>query len=99
MSQISRRPRGRPSGCPRRRGRSRNGQAPTKGRQAGQRRAGLILISPTLILVLVMVVLPILWTVSWRFSVRLINIRTAGVFGAYTLDNFDGFFTSVSCTR
>jgi multiple sugar transport system permease protein len=58
-------------------------------------RAGLALISPTFVIVLVMVVLPILWTVSLAFQqVRLLNIRTAGVFGDYTLDNFRAIFTS-----
>jgi multiple sugar transport system permease protein len=58
-------------------------------------RAGLALISPTLVIVLVMVVLPILWTVSLAFQqVRLLNIRTTGVFGDYTLANFEAIFTS-----
>jgi multiple sugar transport system permease protein len=58
-------------------------------------RAGLALISPTLVIVLVMVVLPILWTVSLAFQqVRLLNIRSAGFFGDYTLANFQAIFTS-----
>ena len=42
-------------------------------------RAGLALISPTLVIVLVMVVLPILWTVLLAFQrLRLLNLRTSG---------------------
>jgi multiple sugar transport system permease protein len=60
-----------------------------------EQRAGLTLLSPTLILVLVMVVLPILWTLVLAFQrVRILNIRTAGIFGPYTLDNFDNVFSS-----
>ena len=56
---------------------------------------GSALISPTLVIVLVMVVLPILWTVSLAFQqVRLLNIRTTGFFGDYTLANFQAIFTS-----
>jgi multiple sugar transport system permease protein len=58
-------------------------------------RAGLTLIAPTLIIVIVMVVLPILWTFSMAFQrIRLINLRSAGIFGDYTLNNFRGIFTS-----
>jgi len=58
-------------------------------------RAGLALISPTLVIVVTMVVLPILWTVSLAFQqVRLLNISTAGVFGSYTFENFRGIFGS-----
>ena len=58
-------------------------------------RAGLALISPTLVVVLAVVVLPILWTVLLAFQrVRLINIRRAGIFGEYTLTNFERVFTS-----
>jgi multiple sugar transport system permease protein len=74
--------------------------APTGGgrrdfKRRSDARAGFALISPTLVIVLVMVVLPILWTVSLAFQqVRLLNIRTAGVFGDYTLANFEAIFTS-----
>jgi multiple sugar transport system permease protein len=58
-------------------------------------RAGLALISPTLIIVLVMVVLPILWTVLLAFQrLRLLNLRTTGLFGNFTLNNFDNVFGS-----
>jgi multiple sugar transport system permease protein len=60
-------------------------------------RTGLALIAPTLIIVIVMVVLPILWTFSMAFQrIRLINLRSAGIFGDYTLGNFLGIFTSTS---
>ena len=42
-----------------------------------------------------MVVLPILWTISMAFQrIRLINLRSAGIFGDYSLNNFRGIFTS-----
>ena len=68
----------------------------SSGRQRrADARAGLILIAPTLIIVIVMVVLPILWTFSMAFQrIRLINLRSAGIFGDYTLNNFRGIFTS-----
>ena len=68
----------------------------TRGRQRrADARAGLALISPTLIIVVVMVVLPILWTFSMAFQrIRLLNLRSAGIFGDYTLANFRGIFTS-----
>jgi multiple sugar transport system permease protein len=58
-------------------------------------RAGIGLIAPTVIIVLVAVVLPIIWSISLAFQhVRLINLRTAGIFGQYTLDNFVAVFTT-----
>jgi multiple sugar transport system permease protein len=45
--------------------------------------------------VLVLVVLPILWTVVLAFQdLRLIQLRTAGLFGDYTFDNFADVFGS-----
>ncbi|MFC7589254.1 hypothetical protein ACFQYP_40430 [Nonomuraea antimicrobica] len=65
-------------------------------------RAGLALISPTLVITLVVVVLPLLWAVMLAFQdVRLINIRRVGIFGHYTLENFfyvvsePGFWSSL----
>jgi multiple sugar transport system permease protein len=58
-------------------------------------RAGLALISPTLVLVVVMVVLPILWTVLLAFQrLRLLNLRSSGLFGEFTLSNFEDVFSS-----
>jgi len=58
-------------------------------------RAGLSLIAPTLVIVVVVVVLPILWTIMLAFQrIRLLNLRSVGFFGTYTLDNFQGVLTS-----
>jgi multiple sugar transport system permease protein len=63
-----------------------------RGREA---RAGLTLISPTVVIVLTLVVLPIVWTVAMSFQdLRLIQLRTAGLLGDYTLGNFVQVFTS-----
>jgi len=71
---------------PRRRG-------PTLAQQ--EARAGITLLSPTLIVVLFMVVLPILWTVVIAFqSLRLRNLRTRLFDFQFTLDNFDTALTS-----
>jgi len=60
-------------------------------------RAGLALITPTLVIVVVMVVLPILWTVLLAFQrLRLLNLRSTGLFGNFTLENFANVFTSGS---
>ncbi|WP_240197110.1 carbohydrate ABC transporter permease [Nonomuraea lactucae] len=65
-------------------------------------RAGLTLIAPTLVITLVVVVLPLLWAIMLAFQdVRLINIRSAGLFGRFTLENFayvmsePGFWTAL----
>jgi multiple sugar transport system permease protein len=81
----------------------------TQARRGAMRRAearvGLLLISPTAVVVLAVVVLPILWTVMLSFQqLRLIQLRTAGLFGEYSLDNFtevvasDGFWESLRTT-
>ncbi|MFS0894661.1 carbohydrate ABC transporter permease [Microbacterium sp. 179-I 3D3 NHS] len=60
-----------------------------------ENRAGLVLISPTFIIILVAVVLPIIWAISLAFqNVRLINVRGTGIIGEYTLDNFVDVLTS-----
>jgi multiple sugar transport system permease protein len=70
------------------------GRRPLTRRQQ-ENRAGLIYLSPTLIVVLVVVVLPILWTVMLAFQrIRLINLRRAGFFGEYTLANLELVLTS-----
>jgi multiple sugar transport system permease protein len=77
--------------------------APQRGKRARrpltlrqrENRAGLAYLSPTLIVVLVVVVVPILWTIMLAFQrIRLINIRRAGVFGEYTLHNLEVVLTS-----
>jgi multiple sugar transport system permease protein len=77
------------------------GAAPPKARGAGRTlaaadaRAGLALISPTLVIVLAMVVVPILWTALLAFQrLRLLNLRSSGLFGQFTLNNFDNTFTA-----
>jgi multiple sugar transport system permease protein len=58
-------------------------------------RVGLALITPTVVIVAVVVVLPILWTISLAFQqVRLLNLRNTGFFGDYSLDNFTEVITS-----
>ena len=67
----------------------------TLTRRQQENRAGLAYLSPTLVVVLVVVVLPVLWTIMLAFQrIRLINLRRAGVFGDYTLDNLRLVFTS-----
>ena len=74
---------------PRRRGAARSARA------REDRRVGYLLISPTVVIVFVMVVLPILWTVSLAFQqVRLLNLRTTGFVGDYSLENFRDVLTS-----
>ncbi|MBA2698525.1 MAG: sugar ABC transporter permease [Nocardioidaceae bacterium] len=64
-----------------------------RGRQ--DRRTGYLLISPTFLIVAVMVVLPILWTFSLAFQqVRLLNLRQTGILGSYSFDNFVAVLTS-----
>src|SRR5829696_263709 len=58
-------------------------------------RAGIALLSPTLIVVLFVVVLPILWTIVIAFqSLRLRNLRTRLFDFQFTLDNFTSVLTS-----
>ncbi|TDN90796.1 sugar ABC transporter permease [Microbacterium sp. BK668] len=64
-------------------------------RSREENRAGLLLITPTLIIITVAVIIPIIWAVSLAFQkVRLLNIRRTGLFGSYTLDNFIEVITS-----
>src|SRR5918911_3234521 len=64
-------------------------------RSQRENRAGLAYLSPTFIVVMVVVVLPILWTVMLAFQrIRLINVRRASVFGQYTLSNLELVLTS-----
>ena len=54
-------------------------------------RAGLALVSPTVVVVVVMVVLPVLWALILSFQrIRLLQIRRLDVLGGeYTLRNYD----------
>ena len=71
---------------------------PQRGRSARareDRRTGFLLISPTVVIVFTMVILPILWTISLAFQhVRLLNLRRTGFIGDYSLDNFENVLTS-----
>jgi multiple sugar transport system permease protein len=59
-------------------------------------RAGMALVSPTVIVVLVMVVLPVLWALLLSFQrIRLLQIRRLDLLGGeYTLRNYDLLFSS-----
>jgi multiple sugar transport system permease protein len=60
-----------------------------------ENRTGLAFVSPTVVVVLVVVVLPILWTVVLAFQrARLVDIQTMDFFSGWTWRNFDEVFTS-----
>lgn len=60
-----------------------------------ENRAGLAFVSPTFVVVLVVVVIPILWTVLLSFQhAKLVDIQGMGIFGNWSLDNFTEVFTS-----
>ncbi|MFD1828180.1 MULTISPECIES: carbohydrate ABC transporter permease [Streptomyces] len=80
---------------------------PKEPRTAARRenRAGLAFVTPTLLVVLAVVVLPIAWTVLLAFQdARLVDIQGMGLLGDWTLENFDsvfgspGFWTSLLTT-
>jgi len=57
--------------------------------------AGLAFVSPTLVVVLVIVVLPICWTILLAFQhARLIDLQTMNFFGGWTTRNFRQVFTA-----
>ncbi len=73
------------------------GAGPRGSLRRAENRAGLTLISPTLVIVLVLVVLPIVWTVLLSFQeLRLLNLRTTGLFGRLTFGNFGYVLTRES---
>jgi multiple sugar transport system permease protein len=78
----------------RRRAGTRRARGSTRARR--ESRAGLAFVSPTVIVILVMVVLPVLWACLLAFQrVRLSGIRRLDVFGGdFTLRNFDLLFSS-----
>ncbi|MFE5208013.1 carbohydrate ABC transporter permease [Streptomyces sp. NPDC056600] len=58
-------------------------------------RAGIAFVSPTFLVVLVVVALPILWTVLLAFQdARLVDIQGMGLLGHWTLDNFSEVFAT-----
>ncbi|AWW35773.1 carbohydrate ABC transporter permease [Streptomyces cadmiisoli] len=101
-----------PTGTPKRRDispPSTGGPAPTGRRPmtASRRanRAGLAFVSPTFLVVLVVVVLPILWTVLLAFQdAKLVDIQGMSLLGNWSLDNFTqvfdsaGFWSSLNTT-
>lgn len=85
------------------------GGAPARRGLSGLRRqearVGRLLLSPTVLIVLVIVVLPIAWAIALAFQrVRLLNIRRVGLFGNYTTDNIqrvlqsEGFWSTLWTT-
>jgi len=75
-------------------------RAPWRRRRRGalelqEARAGVAMVTPTVLVIVVAVVLPVLWTIMLGFQdVRLINLRSAGIFGKYSLTNFRRVFTA-----
>ncbi|ADB33888.1 binding-protein-dependent transport systems inner membrane component [Kribbella flavida DSM 17836] len=69
---------------------------PTRNlRRREENRTGVALVSPTLLIVLFVVVLPILWTVMLAFqNVRLVDIQSQGLWGNWTLQNLERVFGS-----
>ncbi|NEA43743.1 sugar ABC transporter permease [Streptomyces sp. SID11385] len=76
-------------------------------RTASQRenRSGIAFVTPTFLVVLVVVIVPILWTVLLAFqNAKLVDIQDNGLFGRWTLDNFaqvfgsPGFWSSLGTT-
>ncbi|MGC5011825.1 carbohydrate ABC transporter permease [Streptosporangium sp. DT93] len=60
-----------------------------------ENRAGMAFVSPTVLVVAVVVVLPIAWTVLLAFQrARLVDIQGMGLLSNWTLDNFAEVFTS-----
>lgn len=76
-------------------GRSPTRERPRPGRRPltlrrRESRAGLALVTPTLLVVLAVIGIPIVWTLVLAFQrVRLATLRKTGLFGELTLDNFD----------
>jgi multiple sugar transport system permease protein len=77
------------------------GRSPTRSsprvRTLAQRdaRAGRTLLAPTLVVIVLVIVVPIAWTIVLAFQdLRLIDIRRRGLMGDFTLDNLTGVFSS-----
>jgi multiple sugar transport system permease protein len=69
--------------------------AKSSAKSRDEARAGLLFLSPTLVIVLVLVVIPALWTLMLAFQrMRLIGLRRTGLFGQYTLGNFETVLTA-----
>lgn len=62
-----------------------------------ENRAGLKMISTTMLVLAVVVVYPLIWAISMSFQeVKLINLRRVSLFGSPTLDNFIEVLTTPS---
>jgi multiple sugar transport system permease protein len=82
-----------PDGPPAPSAAGRRGKPMTASRRTN--RAGLAFVSPTFLVVLVVVVLPILWTVLLAFQhAKLVDIQGMGLFGNWSLRNFEQVFDS-----
>ncbi|MFJ8752899.1 carbohydrate ABC transporter permease [Streptomyces sp. NPDC102441] len=80
-------------------------RVPPQSTSRRENRAGLAFVTPTFLVVLVVVILPILWTVLLAFqNAKLVDIQENGLFGRWTLDNFSqvfgspGFWSSLGTT-
>jgi multiple sugar transport system permease protein len=70
---------------------------PPRAQTRAQRdaRAGRTLLAPTLVVIVLVIVVPIAWTIVLAFQdLRLIDLRRRGLVGDFTLDNLTGVFTS-----
>lgn len=67
------------------------------GAAARANRDGLLMVSPTVIIVVAVVVIPVLWNVVLSFqSLSLLQIHTSGIFGKATVANFTEVLTDSS---
>lgn len=83
--------RSRPAAGPRTPGGSRDPRTAS----SRENRAGLAFVTPTVLVVTVVVVLPILWTVLLAFQrARLVDIQGMGLLGNWSLENFQSVFAS-----
>lgn len=73
-------------------------EAGPRRRRGGSRRDardGLVLVAPTLLIIVVMVIVPLIWSFIIAFQkLRLLNIGRQGLFEAFTLSNFALVFGS-----
>ena len=63
-------------------------------------RTGLIMVAPTMIIVIAVIIVPILWNVLLAFqNSTYLSVRTNGLFGEFTLDNFTAVLTDPAFWR
>lgn len=59
------------------------------------RRDGLVMVMPTVVVVVAVVIVPVLWNVLLSFQdLSFLEVRDASIFGDYTLENFADVFTA-----